>query len=212
MKISYKKKASGFTLIEMIGVLAVIAILAALLIPKIFEAINNARINNACITIGTVKSAIADHYAKYGSLPYDGTIPTNITVAATGTADFDGVLLREQFIDKPFAVKVGTPLSDVRLFPADNTAGTAPALDGANAVYNLDGAAPNNDTTGSVVVEAVIPGVTELDAQQISERLDGPIGALTVAVGTAAGDTAGRVKYAAPAGGVTTVYVYLTHR
>src|SRR5688500_1635131 len=148
MKISYKKKASGFTLIEMIGVLAVIAILAALLIPKIFEAINNARINNACITLGTVKSAIADHYAKFGSLPYDGSlaVPAAIAVPAAGTPDFDGVLLREQFIDKPFAVKVGTALADVRLFLADAAAATAPALDGANAVYNLDGAAPNNDT------------------------------------------------------------------
>jgi prepilin-type N-terminal cleavage/methylation domain-containing protein len=35
----------GFTLIEMIGVLAVIAILAALLIPKVFQAITEARIN-----------------------------------------------------------------------------------------------------------------------------------------------------------------------
>src|SRR5215470_16307586 len=39
-------RSRGFTLIEMIGVLAVIAILAALLVPKIFEAINNARVNN----------------------------------------------------------------------------------------------------------------------------------------------------------------------
>src|SRR6266436_5262795 len=35
----------AFTLIEMIGVLAVIAVLAALLIPKIFESINSARLN-----------------------------------------------------------------------------------------------------------------------------------------------------------------------
>jgi prepilin-type N-terminal cleavage/methylation domain-containing protein len=33
------KLNSAFTLIEMIGVLAVIAILAAVLIPKVFEAI-----------------------------------------------------------------------------------------------------------------------------------------------------------------------------
>jgi prepilin-type N-terminal cleavage/methylation domain-containing protein len=59
-----KRKAQAFTLIEMIGVLAVIAILAALLIPKVFEAINNSRINNAAVSYNTVKAALSDHYAK----------------------------------------------------------------------------------------------------------------------------------------------------
>jgi len=40
-----KTGAKGFTLIEMIGVLAMIAILASMLIPKIYEAINSARIS-----------------------------------------------------------------------------------------------------------------------------------------------------------------------
>ena len=62
------RRNQGFTLIEMIGVLAVIAILAAVLVPKVFEAINNSRVNNTAMTINTVKTAIADHYAKYGSL------------------------------------------------------------------------------------------------------------------------------------------------
>ena len=38
-----RRQSKAFTLIEMIGVLAVIAILAALLIPKIFNAINSAQ-------------------------------------------------------------------------------------------------------------------------------------------------------------------------
>src|SRR2546426_12807677 len=58
--------ASAFTLIEMIGVLAVIAILAAMLIPRVFEAINSARINNAAVSCETIKTAAADHYGKYG--------------------------------------------------------------------------------------------------------------------------------------------------
>src|SRR6186997_3401340 len=96
-----KLRRQGFTLIEMIGVLAVIAILSALLIPKIFEAINNARINNACITIGTVKSAIADHYAKFGGLAVNGSTGTPVPLAVPA-ANYDQVLLSEAFIDKPF--------------------------------------------------------------------------------------------------------------
>ncbi len=95
MKISLSQKSArkGFTLIEMIGVLAVIAILASLLIPKIFEAINNARISNAALSYNTVKTAMADHYAKFGTLPL-----TNF---------FDRTLVGEAFLDKNFTVKIG---------------------------------------------------------------------------------------------------------
>src|SRR5829696_4527544 len=103
-----KARRKAFTLIEMIGVLAVIAILAALLIPKIFEAINNARIANAAISVNTVKTAIADHYAKFGSL-VKTTGGAAVALSAATPAiktDFDGLLLTESFIDKPFDTKI----------------------------------------------------------------------------------------------------------
>src|SRR6266478_2526742 len=99
MKISLSQKSArkGFTLIEMIGVLAVIAILASLLIPKIFEAINNSRISNASLSYNTVKTALADHYAKFGSI-----LSSNGTSFAVGTSvllNFDKVLVSEGFLD-----------------------------------------------------------------------------------------------------------------
>ena len=48
----------GFTLIEMIGVLALIAILASLLLPKIYEAINGSRISNTTALGGNPKPEI----------------------------------------------------------------------------------------------------------------------------------------------------------
>ena len=211
MKISYKKKASGFTLIEMIGVLAVIAILAALLIPKIFEAINNARINNACITVSTVKTAIADHYAKFGSIAYNGSLatpaPINLGTPANGD-NFDAVLLGEGFIDKLFEAKVSDNGANtmVRLRTKDATASTTPAADAtATDPYDLDGDG-DNDTVAAVVAEAVMTGVTEADAREISLRLDG--NDMSSAIGTS--DLEGRVKYVAA--NPTTVYIYLTHK
>src|SRR5260370_30670083 len=85
---------SGFTLIEMIGVLAVIAILAAVLIPKVFEAINNARVNNAAMTINAVKTACIDHYAKFGSFPLDGTTTPPTALVAWNKSVFDSLLLK----------------------------------------------------------------------------------------------------------------------
>src|SRR5205823_15119215 len=102
MKINSSRKSAlrGFTLIEMIGVLAVIAILASLLIPKIYEAINNSRISNASLSYNSIKTALADHYAKFGSLTSsNGTSFAPDTGVAT---NFDRVLITEGFSDKPF--------------------------------------------------------------------------------------------------------------
>ena len=205
----------GFTLIEMIGVLAVIAILAAVLVPKVFEAINNAKVNNAAMSCQTVKTAIADHYAKVGSIPSElvpGS-PTN-TVLPLPQEQYDQVLMTEQFLDKPFATKIGDGTSGatgtrVRAFDitgngftmgaaVDGTIGTGFALSGGST----------NTMVGSAGVEAVITGVTANDAKDLNDRIDGP----SLGAALNADDFNGRVKYAAPVNGVTTVYIYLTHR
>jgi type II secretory pathway pseudopilin PulG len=199
----------------MIGVLAVIAILAAVLIPKVFEAINNARVNNAAMTYNTVKTAIADHYAKFGSIPVNGSTGTPV-VQALPIKQYDSILLAEGFLDKPFATKIGDGVigaAATRVEAIDISAfKTGDAVDATDATgFNLDGVpASKNEIVGSVGVVAVISNVTENDAKDLNDRLDGP--SLGVAVGSGLDDTAGRVKYAKPTGGVTQVYIYVTHR
>ncbi len=207
MKISQlkKKEAKAFTLIEMIGVLAVIAILASLLIPKIYEAINNARISNTTLSYNTVKSALADHYAKFGSLTSSNGA---IIIAGTGEAtNFDKVLITEGFLDKPFDVKIGTG-SYIEVV-AGLTAATA--VDAVNTAYDLDGSGTTlNDASGSAVVQAVIPNVSLGDAFALSTLLDGAtLSAANASVGSS--DLKGRVKYSGAAA-TTTVFIYVTHR
>lgn len=201
------RQASAFTLIEMIGVLAVIAILAALLIPKVFEAINNARINSATVSYNTVKTALTDHYAKYGSL----LATTNSTTLTVPVAGYDKMLISEGYLDKPFQTQIG----DNTATSVEAVAGLSAAttVTGINSAYDLDGSDPavNDAAPAGTVVQAVIPAVAEADARDLNTRLDG-LGLAAGAVGTA--DIKGRVKYAAPAapGGPVTVYIYVTHR
>src|SRR5262245_29491303 len=98
-----KNRQHAFTLIEMIGVLAVIAILAALLVPKVFSAINDARVNSVCVSCSTIKTAVADHYGKYGKL--DQVWGTNQLAAPIYGYDTN-ILLVEGLIDKPFIAKI----------------------------------------------------------------------------------------------------------
>src|SRR5437899_2691694 len=166
-----KRNRQGFTLIEMIGVLAVIAILAAVLIPKVFEAINNSRINNSAMTCNTAKTALVDHYAKFGGIPIDGTV-TPPTALSLPQEQFDLTLLKENFLDKLFVVKIGEGTSDatharVRLFDISGT-GTN-AVDGTSDTgFALSGTAAANEATGSVCAEAVITGVTASDAKDLN--------------------------------------------
>jgi len=214
-------KTKGFTLIEMIGVLAVIAILAAVLVPKVFTAINNSRINNTAMSCNTVKTAIVDHYAKAGSLLANATtVPPTVFALGSASANlFDTVLIAEQFMDKPFSVKIGDGAAGTAAVGAGGhnhieiiacpTAATT--VDGTDATgYVLDGVGTVNEAVGTALVQAVITGVVESDAQALSAIIDGPAMSQTV-IGN--DDTAGRVKYThAGAGGTTTVFVYLSHR
>jgi type II secretory pathway pseudopilin PulG len=200
LNVTNNRKAGAFTLIEMIGVLAVIAILAALLIPKVFSAINTARVNNAAVSIDTIKTATADHYGKYGVInSYFGTNVVQIPIVNYCT----NVLLPEQLIDKPFSVKIagGDPSTNAII---EVVAGS-PIVGGPGG-YALDGSANSSTATATAVVEAVLYNVAAQDAKDLNDLIDG------TALGAAlkATDSKGRVQFAGT--DPTTVYVYITSR
>src|SRR5262245_29768807 len=158
---------SAFTLIEIVGVLAVIAILASILIPVVFQAIHNARIDNSATTVNTVKTACVGHFAKFGGLCLDGNVippsPIPLDGSDSRASEFDLVLLQEAFLDKPFSVSIGAGY--IELVPA---LASTEQVDGVNAAYDLDGNSPANDAIGSSVATAVIVGVNLEDARALN--------------------------------------------
>jgi prepilin-type N-terminal cleavage/methylation domain-containing protein len=207
-----KHHRAAFTLIEMIGVLAVIAILASMLLPKVFSAINDARVNSTAVATESVKAAAASHYGKFGQFDMlQGTIniytASNITTGVFPGYDVN-VLMAEGLMDKPFSAKIagGDPSNNSSIQLLKATAATPIGNNGTG--YKLDGV--NNATaTASYVLEAVLNNVSQSDAKDLNDRIDG------TALGTPLGqaDTAGRVEYSLPNGnGPVTVYIYLTHR
>jgi prepilin-type N-terminal cleavage/methylation domain-containing protein len=215
------RRQSGFSLVEMIGVLAIIAILAVIIVPKVFSTIASARVTNAAGSIGALKSATAEFAGRYGTIPVTGA-----------NSRIDDLLLTSQFVDGRFLVKIGTQPANPPIAGAVWTyangawtaAGgaaqaaqsrviclasnaTAPSTaNGAN--YKLDGV--NDLPAGSRVVSAVIVNLTGSEALQLSQKLDGDANSTTAVLA----DALGKVVYNTPnAGtGLTTAYIYIAHQ
>jgi prepilin-type N-terminal cleavage/methylation domain-containing protein len=215
------RRQSGFSLVEMIGVLAIIAILAVVIVPKVFSTIASSRITNAVASITSMKTAVADFAGKFGTMPVSGTT----------TARLDDLLVTAGFLDSRFAVKIGTqpvnpPIvggtwarnasgvwaatggttqaSQSRLVSQTSTT-TSPATAGGRN-FQLDGA--NDLPAGSIVITAILTGLTANEAKELSSRIDGDVATETT---TSTADARGKVVYAAGTG-TKTVYVYLAHQ
>lgn len=203
----------------MIGVLAIIAVLAVIIVPKVFSTIASARITSAASSVGAIKSAVAEYAGKYGTIPLTTT---------NAIARLDDLLFTEQLLETRFSVKIGTPAANYAVATYNRTTGvwaggnagtatqsriicqTANALApsaAAGANFQLTGT--TNIVAGSRVVSAVIYNVTGIEARELSLRIDGEIGSQATAT---TADNVGKVVYAAPAAGVTTVYIYIAHQ
>jgi len=193
----------AFTLIEMIGVLAVIAILAALLIPRIFESINSARINEAVISCQTIKTAVLEHYGKFYSLNSSNGV--SFPIWDSTFQNYDSILLAEGLIDKPFSAAIAES-STIQLVNLSLTnSGPLTPITGA---YDLDGDG-NGDVAGGAqfVVEAFMANVSLSDARALNNILDGP----ALGEDTNGNDFAGRVIYAKRGSNPLIVHIYITH-
>ena len=77
----FNDRQAGFSLVEMIGVLAIIAILAVVIVPKVFSTIASSRVTNAVGSITSVKTAVSEFAGKYGTLPVIGGANVHATNA-----------------------------------------------------------------------------------------------------------------------------------
>lgn len=195
---------SGFTLVEMVGVLAVIAVLSSFLVPKIFSAINEGRLNSAVASLNSCKSAATVFFGKYGRFgTLGGKAETNALVINWDTE----VLMPEGLLEKPFGPRLAET-AYIQIIDGVSK-DTDPAYD--NPAYNLDNKplVNKNDAYGYKVIEAVFKNITKEDAWEMSYRIDGDLGTLEDKAGNE--DLTGKVKYRI-LGSIGDCRIYLSHK
>jgi prepilin-type N-terminal cleavage/methylation domain-containing protein len=191
-----RKSNKGFTLIEMIGVLAIIGILASVVAPKVIEAIRDAKVTSSLANLNTVKSASINYYARYNAYPPDasrlavvpGTIegfdrPYGQTGTLTaGTTTFGDILLSEGLLEK-----ISSTVGESGSTQGANTGTSATVLATSTSDYpevlcktitsqNQFTAAQN----ATRVIFFRIPAVSLLEAAALKTKVDGPFTATQI--------------------------------
>ena len=81
---NFIKNQKGFTLVELVVVIAIIGILAGMAIPRFLDATASARGAKVVADMRTIQSAEMIYFAKYSKYP--------TTALATGTTDFTNLV------------------------------------------------------------------------------------------------------------------------
>jgi prepilin-type N-terminal cleavage/methylation domain-containing protein len=256
------RPARAFSLIEILVVVAIIGVLAAILLPALNRALSAAHINRTLADLRQLKGFVADASNQLG-----GTMPltkgysslagvvnpaVNPNLAGSSPADFDNALRLDEVlisVPSPKLEQYFTPACGSQVFaPAGGSAVIDPRYNAATATfYNLPDAriapgygyasvsrlecavvdiaqAPGtvdanggtnfridgvNNLPAGRVAYAVIKAVTGPEAAQIAAAVDTPAFIDDTSAAAALPQLRGEVAYAASAGGVTDVYVYL---
>jgi prepilin-type N-terminal cleavage/methylation domain-containing protein len=94
-----RKTGRGFTLVELVIVIVVLGILAAVAVPKFFNFSGDAKAAACKGALGGVRSAIANYYA-YTATPAGGGVATWPTLAQLETA---GTVMEGALPDNPYS-------------------------------------------------------------------------------------------------------------
>ena len=110
-----KKNMQGFTLIELMIVVAIVAILAAIALPAYQDYMKRSKVSEAVAAMGACKTSVAEYYAARNAMPAD--------LAASGCSN-----IASQFVTSvnvaagvitvtPAAATIGITAGDITLTP-----------------------------------------------------------------------------------------------
>lgn len=172
----------GYSLLELVMVLAIVSILVGLLLPKGFDALRNARIQEVKSAANTLKTAITDLIAMPGGngsiprtegtgIPCSGAALSGATDAAKGNGGrLDTVLLATGKLERPLSLRMGS-----QVYTSTGTGNEMTWNQAAQAFVMTPDAAPLRNWTAVTRIEARSsnPALVPSAAQGANFRLDG---------------------------------------
>lgn len=172
----------GYSLLELVLALAIISVLVGLLLPKGFDALRNARIQQVAKTVDTLKTALTDYISMPGGngslprtegtgVPCSGAALSGATDTAKGNgARLDAVLLAVGKLERPLSLRMGT-----QVYASTGTGNEMAWSQAQQAFIMTPDAAPLRNWTAVTRVEArtANPALLPSVALGANFRLDG---------------------------------------
>jgi type II secretory pathway pseudopilin PulG len=167
----------------MIGVLAIIGILAAVVAPRVIESIRDAKVTSAVASVSAAKTAAIGYYQRYDNFPLDVDLdkvldykldPTTFPdyTPDVGELDFGDVLVRQSQLLEQEKAPIGR--ATTTLVHAIGCAAVGSNLIGGVAYSDDDKFRFKSSGSATRIVYYLMPNLTLQEAAALAVKVNGP--------------------------------------